>query len=62
MILLGEKIHSILPELYENMDKRSIKSTERDAEQVEEETNCGARVLAFLYVVDKKGFKLAKYI
>lgn len=56
----GRKTYNILPSIYGN--KRKIKTTERDAEQNKEETNCGARCLAFLKVFNKYGSKYAKYI
>ena len=56
----GRNTHEILPDIYGK--KRIIKTTERDAEQNKNESNCGARCLAFLKVFDKYGSKFAKYI
>lgn len=41
---------------------RSAKVTEKDKEQSEKETNCGARCIAFLSVFDKLGYNHAIFI
>lgn len=56
----GRSIHKILPDIYNK--RRKIKSTERDLEQDIEESNCGARCLAFLQVFHKYGSDYAKWI
>ncbi len=38
------------------------KDTEYDAEQLPKETNCGARVLAWLMVYDQYGPQIAKWV
>jgi hypothetical protein len=48
----------IIPMLYHSGNGR-IKNTDLDAEQVERETNCGARSLAWLLFFDKYGYKNA---
>ena len=55
----GRDIYNILPELKTH---KKVKSTEQDAEQHEDETDCGARSLAFLSVLQKKGGEYAKWI
>ena len=56
----GRNIHRILPSIYNGT--RKIKSTERDPEQEDTESNCGARCLAFLQVFYVYGSKYARYI
>lgn len=56
----GRKLHTILPNIKKGRGK--VKSTEFDAEQVKEQTDCGARSLCFLEVFYKKGIEYAKYI
>lgn len=56
----GRSTHKILPSIYG--EGRKIKTTERDPEQDNEETNCGARSLAFLKVFHDLGHDYAKYI
>ena len=56
----GRNIYEILPDIYNK--KRKIRSTEKDAEQRIDETNCGARSLAFLKVFHEYGIKYAKFI
>ena len=56
----GRSTHKIIPSIYGK--GRRIKTTERDAEQHINESNCGARCLAFLQVFHNHGSKYAKYI
>ena len=53
----GRKSKTILPNF-----KRLLKDTDLDAEQRIEETNCGQRCCAWLYVYDKYGWGMAKHI
>lgn len=55
----GRDIYQILPELSRFTN---VRSTEQDAEQEDEETDCGARCLAFLYILNKYGKKYAQHI
>lgn len=56
----ARNIHKILPSI--DKSHNIIKSTEKDVEQKNEETNCGQRSLAFIDVFLKMGPKYAKYI
>lgn len=55
----GRSISKILPDIGNG---RIIKEPEDDVEQKEQETNCGARALAFIYIFRKFGYRYAKYI
>ena len=46
----------------EILPHRKLRSTQRDAEQSSKETDCGARVLAWLYVFDRAGEEAAMEI
>ena len=56
----GRNIHKILPKIFGK--KRKVKSTEKDPEQLETESNCGARCVSFLEVFNDYGIQYAKYI
>ena len=57
----GRRNTEIIPDLKFSGNGRII-DTDRDSEQKIQETNCGARCLAWLWIFDKYGANIAKMI
>ena len=57
----ARNVKKILPSIF-SVYNRVIESDRSDKEQRDEEENCGARSMAFLYIVDKYGIDKALLI
>ncbi len=58
----GRKTGDILPQLAKQFGKNNLRMAEDDSEQHLSEDDCGARSLAFLYVFDRYGSNVARFI
>lgn len=58
----GRKTGDILPQLAKQFGKNNLRMADDDAEQKLIEDDCGARCLAFLYIFDRHGSDVAKFI
>lgn len=58
----GRKTGDILPQLAKQFGKNNLRMADDDAEQKLTEDDCGARCLAFLYIFDRHGSDVARFI
>lgn len=58
----GRKTGDILPQLAKQFGKKNLRMAQDDSEQHLSEDDCGGRSLAFLYVFDRHGSDVAKFI
>lgn len=58
----GRSTNKIIPILAKQFGEKNLRMTEDDSEQKITEDDCGARSLAFLYIFDKHGAEVAKFI
>lgn len=58
----GRDTNKIIPVLAKKFGKNNLRMAEDDSEQMISEEDCGARSLAFLYVFDRYGVDIARWI
>ena len=58
----GRDTKTIIPSIINKYGRRNVEDADDDAEQHIFQDDCGQRSLAFLYVADRYGSKLASYI
>lgn len=58
----GRKTGDILPLLAKQFGKKNLRMADDDAEQKLTEDDCGARCLAFIYIFDRHGSDVARFI
>lgn len=58
----GRPTREIIPSIFKKFGISKLVQTEDDAEQSILEDDCGARTLAFLFVFDRYGSRIAKWI